>query len=98
VTLTIDLPEEFAARIATLSEAERNRYAVAALSGELSGVLSDAITEALCRAALPVSEDDLVAAVREGIADAEAGRSVSLDEYADEVAARRRVRDGGAGA
>jgi predicted transcriptional regulator len=67
MTLTIELPEDLAAQLASLPEEERNRYAVAALREKLA---EDAADEADLP---PLTAEDL-SAIGRGIADSDAGR------------------------
>jgi|GEM_PF-1929182 hypothetical protein len=67
-TLTLELPAELAARLAeAVDPAEMTRFAVAALE------------DALDRE----PDEELVEALREGTADAEAGRLLTLEEEVD---------------
>jgi predicted transcriptional regulator len=70
MTLTLELPDDLAARLASLSEAERSRYAVAALREKITVEDHD-------RAA-PLTPEDLEA-IRQGLADSDAGRVIDGD-------------------
>ena len=85
-TLTIELPEELFARLNDLPREERSLFVAAALSGDLSPNLSEAIADALYAAELEANFDPITDAeecrlgIEEGLADIEAGRDISIEE------------------
>lgn len=91
MTITIDLPDELATRLAALlPEEERARFAVAAIADALETRQEEAAAEEKILAALRADLDpdkdperdsaECVAAVEEALADMETGRTVSLEE------------------
>jgi predicted transcriptional regulator len=89
MTLTIDLPEDVAAKMEQIPEAQRERYAIALLRRSL---IQDAPTQQELAAAGYASRadfEDACAGIAEGIADAEAGRTLSWEEAQEEWAAAR---------
>lgn len=69
-TLTLSLPDDLARRLAALPAEEVNAFAVAALSDLVSGG-EDEEGE---------PDPDLIAALRRGLADEEAGNLLTLEE------------------
>jgi predicted transcriptional regulator len=71
MTLTIEVPEALAARLAPLPESERQRYAIAWMQAGADA--EDETDPDLSAEDFPLTPED-IAAIRAGIADAEAGR------------------------
>lgn len=115
MTITLDLPEDLAAALADVPEADRSHYAVGLMRAALhnypegedealplrprSAYPSDAayITEAVRLAPSFGVDPEVAAALAEGIADAEAGRFLTLDQVDANIeaafAARRKERE-----
>ena len=116
MTITIELPDELAARLAArLPEEERDRFAIAAIADALNQAeqadalplrpFSEYASEADYVAAAADSaqahslDPDTCAAIAKGIADWEAGHTLSLSEaraQADAALAARFGKAGGA--
>jgi predicted transcriptional regulator len=69
--LTLNLPEDLARRLAALPAEEVNAFAVAALSDLVSDEEEDKEGE---------PDPDLIAALRRGLAEADAGNLLTLEE------------------
>lgn len=85
--MTITIPEELSAKLAALTGEERKRRIKEELAdGEYAATIHESILEALAEAELAnrftEEEDrtDMIAAINEGLADIESGRTVSLEE------------------
>jgi predicted transcriptional regulator len=72
-TVTLELPEDLADRLEAMPADERNHFAVA--------VLRDGLAER------EESDTEVIAALQESIADLDAGKGQSLDDYQAERSA-----------
>jgi predicted transcriptional regulator len=79
-TITLKVPDEWAAHLPD-SEAERESYALAALKEKIE-MDQDFLRD----------QEETVAAVREGLADVDAGRTYSLEECHEKWRAEREAR------
>jgi predicted transcriptional regulator len=93
MTITIELPDDLAKRLVSLPQASANlhAFAVAALSEAADVAENEAYAD-------EESPPEVIEALREGLADVQAGRTLSLEEADVQfesllTAARARVRE-----
>lgn len=74
MTLTIEVPDDLAAALSELPEAERNHYAVALMRAGWQANDDAAAMDA------DEIDEEAVAAIAEGLADMEAGRLLTIEQ------------------